>query len=139
MSLSEKAKILSKLAELKRAKGPDDIIDWFNNNGDWIYVMINQVFTVISNNYGIMSCNKTMEDDIVTFTMDVNDSDVIYNGIKKIISDNSSMVNKMSAKFSVNKVGDKMIVVNVYTIPGRTESFMKLINTIEDGISNLSN
>ena len=135
MSMAEKARILAKLAELKNAKGPDDIIKWFENNSDFIYPMVDQMLKGMSAKYGIISCDKIVEGDTVIFSLTTQDSDVIYRGVKNMIADNSGMVKKLKAKFSVDKIDDKVINVTVYTIPGKTESFMKLIDVIEKGIS----
>jgi len=133
--MAEKARILAKLAELKNAKGPDDIIKWFENNSDFIYPMVDQLLKGMSAKYCLISCDKIVEDDTVIFRLTTQDSDVIYRGVKNMIADNAGMVKKLKAKFSVDKIDDKVINVTVHVIPGKTESFMKLIDTVEKGIS----
>ena len=134
-NMVEKAKLLAKLAELRNSKGPDDIISWIENNDDWVYPMIIQLVDGVSNKYGILSCDKMYDEDTVTFVMTTENSDCIYHGFKNMIADNAGMVKKLKAKFSVDKVDDKVVSVKIYIIPGRTESFMKLISLIENGIS----
>ena len=133
--MAEKAKILAKLAELKNANGPEDIINWFENNNDWIYPMIDQLLKGMAAKYGVESCEKVVEGDAVIFSLITQDSEIIYRGIKNMIAGNAGMVQKLKAKFSVDKVDDKVITVKVYTIPGKTESFMRLIDVIEKGVS----
>ena len=133
--MAEKARILAKLAELKSAKGPDDIIIWFENNSDFIYPMIDQMFRGMQTKYGIVSCDKSVESDAVTFILTTQDSEIIYHGVKNMIADNSGMVKKLKAKFSVDKVDDKVVSIKVFIIPGRTESFIELINTIDTGLA----
>lgn len=132
--MAEKAIILAKLAELKNAKGPDDIINWFENNSDFIYPMIDQMLKGMATKYGIISCEKIVDGDTITFILTTEDSEVIYNGVRKMIADNTGMVKKLKAKFSVDKIDDKLITVKVYVIPGRTESFIQLISVIETGL-----
>jgi hypothetical protein len=132
--MAEKAKIIAKLAELKNAKGPDDIIAWFDSNADFIYPMVDQMLKGMATKYGIISCDKSVESDAVTFILTTQDSDIIYHGVKNMIADNSGMVKKMKAKFSVDKIDDKVVSIKIFIIPGRTESFIELINTIETGL-----
>ena len=135
MSMAEKARILAKLAELKSAKGPDDIIRWFESNSDFIYPMIDQMLKGIVAKYGIISCEKVVEIDAVTFILTTQDSEIIYHGIKNMIADNSGMVKKLKANFSVDLISDNVINIKVYIIPGRTDSFVRLIDVIENGLS----
>lgn len=137
--MAEKARILAKLAELKSAKNPDDIIAWFDSNADFIYPMIDQMLKGMATKYGIVSCDKSVEEDAVTFILTTQDSDVIYNGVRNMIAGNAGMVKKLKAKFSVDKIDDKVVSVKVYIIPGRTDSFVKLIDVIENGLYELSN
>lgn len=134
MSIVEKAKILAKLAELKNANNTDDIIRWFDNN-NWVYVMIKQLLTGMSEKHGIISCNKLVEGDSVIFVLNVVDSDYVYNGVKSTIAGNTAFISKLSAKFSVDKIDSNTVNIKVYIIPGKTDAFMRLIDVIEDGVS----
>lgn len=133
--MAEKARILAKLAELKNAKGPDDIIKWFDSNADFVYPMIDQMLIGMQTKYGIISCDKIVEEDAVIFTLNTEDSDVIYNGVRNMIAGNAGVIEKLKAKFSVDKIDDKVVSIKVFVIPGRTESFMELIITIEAGLA----
>ena len=133
--MAEKARILAKLAELKSAKNPDDIIAWFDNNADFIYPMVDQMLKGMAAKYGVESCIKIVNGDAVTFTLVTEDSDVIYNGVRNTITGNASMIKKLKAKFSVDKIDDKVVSIKIFIIPGRTESFIELINTIETGLA----
>ena len=136
MGVLDKAHMMASLAQLNSARSGKDVTNWFNSN-PWIYATISQIIHTISEKFEIISCDKSVSDNDITFTIHSADSNKIYSGIKNLVKANIAMVSKFKVKFSVDVVSDTDIDVVLSVIPGKTDSFLNLLNTIEEGVKNV--
>lgn len=137
MSMMDQAKMMANLAQLKNARSDKDILAWFDNN-QWIYVTISQIIKAVSEKFEITSCEKNVSGNDIIFTIHSNDSGKIYGGIKNLVKANLAVLSKFKVKFSVSVVSDTDIDVRLSVIPGKTDSFISLLNKIEEGVKGVN-
>ena len=136
MNPFEQAKMLASLAQLKNARSDTDIIAWFNGN-QWIYVTIEEILVKMKEKLEITSCDKTIIDNDVIFVIKAVDSRKIYKGVRDLVSSNIGMVSKFKVKFSVNVIDNETIELKLSIIPGKTDSFLSLLDMIDNGVSTI--
>lgn len=133
MGIMDQAAMMASLAKLKNAKSEKAVLEWFEGN-PWVYDTIHQIINTISEKFGILSCDKVVNGNEIVFTIRTQDSSKIYGGIRELVKANIAMVSKFKVRFSVEILNDKDIGVTLQVIPGKTESFIELLNMIEKGV-----
>ena len=136
MGVMDQARMMASLAQLKSARSDKDVTAWFNSN-PWVYMTISQIIHGVSEKFEITSCDKYVNENDVTFTIHSADSSKIYGGIKNLVKANLAVVSRFKVKFSVDVVSDTDIDVVLSVIPGKTDSFLNLLDTIEEGVKNV--
>jgi hypothetical protein len=134
MNVIEQAKMLAHIAQLKNARSDTDIIAWFDAN-PWIYAIIEDVLSKMKEKLEIDSCDKAIFDNDVVFTIHAKDSKKIYKGVKDIVAGNIGLVSKFKIKFSVYIVDPTTLALKLSIIPGKTDSFLSLLDRIDNGIA----
>ena len=137
MGVMDQARMMASLAQLKSARSDKDVIRWFGAN-PWIYTTISQIIHAISEKFDITSCDKYVHDNDITFTIHSADSAKIYGGIKNLVKANLAVVSRFKVKFSVDVISPTDIDVVLSVIPGKTDSFINLIEEIEEGVKNVT-
>ena len=133
MGIMDQAAMLASLAKLKTAKSEKAVLEWFDQN-PWVYKTIKEVINTISEKFGIISCDKVVNGNEITFVIHTEDSAKIYGGIRELVKANLGMLSKFKVKFTVDIINETDIGINLSVIPGKTDSFLELLDMIEKGV-----
>lgn len=133
MGIMDQAAMMASLAKLKNAKNEKGVLEWFEDN-PWVYKTIREIVNTISAKFGIISCDKTINGNEIVFIVHTEDSSKIYNGMRELVKSNLSMLGKFKVKFSVDILNETDIGINLSVIPGKTDSFLDLLDMIENGV-----
>lgn len=132
MGIIDQASMMASLAKLKNAKNEKGVIEWFKSN-PWVYTTIKEIISTVSNKFGILSCDKTINGNDIAFVIRTEDSAKIYSGIRELVKANLAMLSKFKVKFTVDILNETDIGIYLSIIPGKTDSFLELLEMIEKG------
>jgi len=133
MGIMDQAAMMASLAKLKNAKNERGVLEWFGSN-PWVYETIKEIINTISAKFGIVSCDKVVNGNEIVFVIHTEDSAKIYSGIRELVKANLAMLSKFKVKFTVDILNETDIGINLSIIPGKTDSFLELLDMIEKGI-----
>lgn len=133
MGLIDQAAMMASLAKLKSAKNEKAVLEWFDSN-PWVYTTIKEIISAVSSKFGIISCDKVVNGNEIVFVIHTEDSAKIYGGIRELVKANLAMLSKFKVKFTVSIINETDIGINLSVIPGKTDSFLDLLDKIENGV-----